>query len=542
MKIANKIKRLIGECKISILHIYHNFTCHYSIKGIYRDYTSLANAAIDKRKGTFSVGINTLHSISKPPIVKAYKSFDARTIEKSYELDGGNNHHSPILEVEEKTVFIDGINMYVCHFSKTRIYYSPLRQFIDSNVDYRNIASRFLAYSDLNETDKYVKITFSEDFPCHTLPNGRIHQCIELMDGGLLVEVENGEELGNGCYVRQLYKIPKFKKMRPTDGILDIPKSKIEFKLKYINPIKVSPSVITNSSGKEFVSSYNLGVRLLQCWGLSMYGKKVLIAGYDQGGRNACVYYSDDNFETFKLIFNGASEDIQVDVPNTPIGRYPRPENVIPANSFSWNSTLNGNVHVHGVAYDPYYNRIWVTTGDGGQLNKRITGIFYTDDIGASWNFVSLNNLYPFVKNTQLLSIIPLKNCVLFTTDGAGDGFFRYNRTGKEKRVTIELVYQYLGNNEHECFTIPAGSYILPKQSGILTLFPYGTLRQDILDYTRCGVVYSPNGFSFEKIYQEKRPVHDLNNSVIHRRSIVYEYENYIAISAYNGGFLKLSF
>ena len=509
---------------------------------MYRDYTLLANAAIDKRKGTFSVGINTLHCIGKPPTVKAYKKFDAKVIEKSYELEGGNPLHPPILGYEEKTVLIDGINMYVCHFSKDRIYYSALRQFIDSNADYQYVVSRFLAYSDINEINEYIKITFSEDFPNHTLPNGRIHQCVELMDGGLLVEVENGEELGNGCYVRHLYKIPDFKNMRPTNGVIDIPKSAIVFKLKYPNPLKVVPPVVTNSVGKKFVSSFNFGVRLLQCWGLSMYGNIVLIAGYDQGGRNACVYYSDDNFETYRLIFNGASEDIQVDVPNTPVGRYPRSESVIPKNSFSWNSTLNGNVHVHGVAFDPYYNRIWVTTGDGGLQNKRVTGIFYTDDIGVTWHFVSLNNLYPFVNSTQLLSIIPLKNCVLFTSDGSGDGFFRYNRTGKKERVTIELVYQYFGNNEHECFTIPAGSCILAKQSGILTVFPYGTLRKDILDYTQCGIVFSPNGFSFERIYQEKRPVHDVKDSIIHRRSLIYEYDKYIAVSAYNGGFVKLLF
>lgn len=450
-------------------------------------------------------------------------------------------NHQSILSYEVKEVVFDGSIMYVCHFGKERIYYSAMRQFIETNNDYQLVKDRFLAYSTVDNRDNLIKVTFSEGFPNSIIKDGRIHQCVELNDGGLLVEVENGEPLGNGCYVRQIYKICKFLEKKAVNNVIDIPQSNIIWKLTYINPLKVSPRTIRNSKGLEFTSSFSSGVKLMQCWGISCYESIVVMAGYDICGRNACVYYSEDNFETVKLIFNGASDSIQVNIENVPIGFHPNSKNILPSHSFDWNETGNGNVHVHGVCYDPYYERIWITTGDGGSLNKRVTGIFYTDDFGYTWHFVRLDRFGFFLKkSTQLLSIIPMKDNVLFTTDGYGDGFYRYKRNGKYNKVTLKYAYGYTGERTTLC-TIAAGS-CYTQDGGIITVFPYGKLTPDILSKIKCGLVYTNDGYSFQVLLQEKRPVGNVEKSVIHRRSIIRDYDGEILCSSYNGGYVSLKY
>ncbi len=448
--------------------------------------------------------------------------------------------HEPILGASVKKTTMDGVALYVCHFAKNRIYYSPMRQFIDCTEDYKDVTSRFIAFSEIGRENDIVKVVFPEDFPNSIKKNGRIHQCVELNDGGLLVEVENGEEIGNGCFVRQLYKIKGFTSMSPDDGMIPVKQCQIVRKLTYVNPTKVVPSTVANSRGKEFSSSFTSGVKLLQCWGLSIFENITILAGYDTGGRNACVYFSDDNFDTVKLIFNGASDDIKVDVPDAKRGRWPQTGGIIPADSFSWNETGNGNVHVHGVAYDPYYDRIWVTTGDGASLKRRVTGVFYSDDIGKTWRFVNLSGICSIRKGiTQLLSIIPLKDCVLFTTDGNGDGIFSYKRKSKDEKVKLEYVYSYVGE-QTSLNTIAAGSFITSR--GGIILFPYGRLTENILKKTHCGVVFTPDGLTYQLLYQEPDPVGEVSKSVIHRRSIIREYKNMILVSTYNGGYLELEF
>lgn len=73
-----------------------------------------------------------------------------------------------------------------------------------------------------------------------------------------------------------------------------------------------------------------------------------------------------------------------------------------------------------------------------------------------------------------------------------------------------------------------------------VVLFPYGKLVEKALKHTRCGVVFTPDGQTYQLLYQEPEPVGEVSKSVIHRRSIIREYENMILVSAYNGGYLEL--
>lgn len=77
--------------------------------------------------------------------------------------------------------------------------------------------------------------------------------------------------------------------------------------------------------------------------------------------------------------------------------------------------------HCHAIAYDPYWDRIWVTYGDvATHLGGTGTNILYSDDLGQTWTTVPLppawtgQSNYPFQDTT----IFVTEKCVGFMPDG----------------------------------------------------------------------------------------------------------------------------
>jgi len=71
--------------------------------------------------------------------------------------------------------------------------------------------------------------------------------------------------------------------------------------------------------------------------------------------------------------------------------------------------------HTHGVAYDQYMDRIWVSHGDGAD-NK---GVEFSDDFGTTWVHAA---------DWQPTLIIPMPKYVLFGSDDLPVGMYRWNR------------------------------------------------------------------------------------------------------------------
>lgn len=141
----------------------------------------------------------------------------------------------------------------------------------------------------------------------------------------------------------------------------------------------------------------------------SEYGPKVSVGGRTQAARYA--YLSLDYGRTFKQIL-----DIFQDNP----------------------ALVNTEgIHIHGIAIDPYWDRIWVTYGDDEQ------GTIFTDDHGDTWH-VADHTVYPDGPN-QCVGIIALPQCVLFATDGHPNGVLRISREqGKHHgHYDMEVAYLY---------------------------------------------------------------------------------------------------
>lgn len=81
---------------------------------------------------------------------------------------------------------------------------------------------------------------------------------------------------------------------------------------------------------------------------------------------------------------------------------------------------VTNKVHGHGVCYDPYWQRIWLTYGDGSNATM------YSDDLGETWIFA--HHITVYEGEHQNVGIVALPDCILFGTDYHPDGIHRIDR------------------------------------------------------------------------------------------------------------------
>ena len=151
------------------------------------------------------------------------------------------------------------------------------------------------------------------------------------------------------------------------------------------------------------------GITFVQ-WGLSDYKNYMFLAEY---GAKTGVYYSES-------LPNGA-----------PAGQYARYVYMSKDYGMTWqvvfdlNTVTDGiGVHLHGVAYDPWWNRIWVGHGDGAFGTN---GLYYSDNFGKTWTSATqFNNAGS--NFSQSVYIIPMPTCILFGSDSYPNGVQRIDR------------------------------------------------------------------------------------------------------------------
>jgi hypothetical protein len=85
--------------------------------------------------------------------------------------------------------------------------------------------------------------------------------------------------------------------------------------------------------------------------------------------------------------------------------------------------------HTHGSAYDPYWDRIWVSYGDTGADGVAYARILYSDDRGSTWSPLALPTEWAAIGGFQVTSIAVLRDCLVFGSDD-GPGYIRVPRRG----------------------------------------------------------------------------------------------------------------
>ena len=151
-------------------------------------------------------------------------------------------------------------------------------------------------------------------------------------------------------------------------------------------------------------------------WGFSQYGNIILLAEY--GGKNYVAsggaqdayprycYLSKDNGETWSTVFDLADY------------------------------TDGVGVHLHGVCFDEYWNRIWISHGDGSTGKN---GLYYSDDLGKTWvSALQTQNQGP--NFSQSVGIVALPTCILFSSDSYPNGVQRIDRA--QGRIPYKGYYE----------------------------------------------------------------------------------------------------
>lgn len=112
--------------------------------------------------------------------------------------------------------------------------------------------------------------------------------------------------------------------------------------------------------------------------------------------------------------------------------------------------TSTDGQHLHGVAWDAYWDRIWVTFGDnlGGAGSN---GIVYSDDLGETWE--TAHYFSGPSSPHQVVGIQPMPQCILFYGD-MGPDVVRIDRAeGKHKAEGYQtpIAYQTPAGGKHLC-------------------------------------------------------------------------------------------
>ncbi len=222
-------------------------------------------------------------------------------------------------------------------------------------------------------------------------------------------------------------------------------------------------------------------VNLNAGWGYSKYKNFMLLADYGaktgvaindlpngaaEGEYARYVYMSKDNGDTWQIIFD--------------------------LNNF----TDGVGVHVHGALFDEYWNRIWVSHGDGAFGSN---GLFYSDDLGKTWNSATeFHNTG--VNFNQTVHMVSLPTCILLASDSYPNGIHRIDRAQGKRPVKgyydIEVAYRIPNQLEklnYLCHAVSKPTYMpnLP--------ISFGFGAENHVGYST--VVSTFDGWSFTEVY-----------------------------------------
>lgn len=406
--------------------------------------------------------------------------------------------------------------LYVCSHSDKHIFYSicPTQAKHITYESFEQFNSNYFYYANKETPSDLVKVVLPTEVSGVNIAR-RIKYVFEMSNGDCLVEIENGQQYTATSGHNNIYKV---RKVFSGETILE---SDITLSLAF-------DMTNTRLSAFDQIVEYSAG--------------HIVLAPYGAGA-TAKVYITKDYGDNWDLIFCGdASNSTHFIKPKAErlgdaqaYGVWPTPEYLESDYPLDWSGTGNGNIHIHGIAYDRWYNRIWIATGDGAGHPFGVTGVWWTDDEGYTWKRIPKFSM----GDSQFMGIIPMEHCVLFSTDGKGDGFFRWSRNGKDTIIEVEPCYNYLGHET--ALIVEAGRSIHTKSNFYLTSFGPDNVEQGDWAY-KGGIVATFNGFDFTKIYEDSFSEGTFETAEIGWNCDIVDCGDKLVLSADKGGYIELSF
>ncbi|MFV0391313.1 MAG: hypothetical protein ACK5KP_05440 [Paludibacteraceae bacterium] len=257
-------------------------------------------------------------------------------------------------------------------------------------------------------------------------------------------------------------------------------------------------------------------VYLSKYWGFDSYKNIVLLSEYGKHGTGGAthVYLSTNYGETFSTILD-LGNSVQISQINAYLNS--------PMVQRSYGITTG--IHIHGVSYDHYADRIYVCIGDGGTSGSHI---LWSDNLGTSWK----GNLYqqtfsmPPAHNEpcimQALKVIPFENHLVVLSDAFAQGFFYLERTENDKIPALSWLHDISKTNESkfwdEGFGISFKPYMIGNISRMSKNNPMflSTLlhsNADLQSGVKMCVVATWDGLSFWRIWEIDTATADANTN-----------------------------
>ena len=148
--------------------------------------------------------------------------------------------------------------------------------------------------------------------------------------------------------------------------------------------------------------------------------------------------------------------------------------------------------HLHGVAWDKHWQRIWVTFGDA--TNDGSNGVLYSDDQGGTWEVAYWTHTHTGL-GWQVVGIQPMQDVVLFAGDMTPSGLIALDRSEGRDAFSFYTAWDFSETEKHLCHVIRYSSGPL----GEIAMFAFareGSASPSFIVGTR-------DGCEFEVLWQE---------------------------------------
>lgn len=450
-------------------------------------FATLKEAVQGGKLGMMNIGQNVVVGLKNT----TYNSENLQEVNENYKLSAPD----PLFPMVKRSSLVrlaDNLDnmLYICSFSDKHIFYTicPTAPKHIDYTSYDQYAVNYFYFAPKSNPSQLTKVILPSVLPgAQSSSVGRKKFVFEMANGDILLEVENGYAISATKRSATLCKISGIFDAVPVNNEITVSAADCSLSLELernTSRISAFEQIAEAKPGEIYVAPYGAGI-------------------------TAIIYHSVDYGDTWEVIFCGDTENDSIAIApkaealgeGNEYGAWPTPETVISDTSLDWSGTGNGNVHIHGIAYDRWMKRLWVCTGDGAGYPNGVTGIWWSDDIGRTWHRLATRDAAVMGDVlTQLMFPIPIEHSVLFATDGTGDGFWRWSRGTKSDDVVIEPAFHYFGENTN--LVVEAGRWSMCKGFAVCSFAPDNIDQGDWM--RRGGIVATKNGYDFQKIYEDE--------------------------------------
>ena len=232
---------------------------------------------------------------------------------------------------------------------------------------------------------------------------------------------------------------------------------------------------------------------MLTGWLFDVQDNVVLVGGYSASPNygKGKINFSNDYGRTYKTILDLENQDV-------------------------FGATATAGAHIHGCAWDKYWNRVWVVMGDYTIDSKAIGKILWCDNPQSAtpiWHIESRDMIQPDKHNEQHISVYPMEDCILFGSDCNPSYIARRARVSKDESTFTDIAH-YL----HQGLAYYPAQFWQHRKDLPVTIF----LGSDLLNIhgdNPDGVLITHDGVTFSRIWSDKN---EYSNTVGRTSSYAY--------------------